>query len=289
MKKKYLIPLILVLIFFQSCSNFPEIATDTIGRNEKAMDKIKTLPVYERFSFVVFGDNREGYDIYKKIVALANELDPLFIVNTGDLVPDGSYSSYMNFLSMSEPLKAPYLVCAGNHDIRNNGRKFFRSIFGPSDYFFDYSNCRFIIVDNSGSYLTDSQLAWLDRNLKTDKHKFIFMHYPPAIGNLYGVMTYNNKTFQKIIERNNVDYVFCGHIHCYDRYVKNGVTYVITGGAGASYRNTNDITGEYVNHLMVVEVNGDEIKDSIVRLGTDSYKPPKPREKFSPFKRSRKW
>jgi len=288
MKKKYLIPLILVLISFQSCSNFTELNTETTTLNEKSVERISTVPASDSFSFVVFGDNREGFDTYEKIVAFTNELNPFFTINTGDLVPDGSYSSYMRFLSMSEKLNMPYFVCAGNHDIRNNGRKYFRSLFGPSDYFFDYSNCRFIIIDNSTSYLTDSQLSWLEQRLLTSKHKFIFMHYPPEIGNWHHTMTYNNKKFVKMMEKYDVDYVFCGHIHAYDRYVKNGVTYVITGGAGAAFGLERDVSGEYINHLMVVEVNGDVIQDTMIKVEPGAYSPPA-NEKFRRFKKPRRW
>ena len=53
-----------------------------ISRKLAALEKIQG-----KFSFVVLGDNRSGDDEYRKLISMAMERKPDFIVNTGDQVP----------------------------------------------------------------------------------------------------------------------------------------------------------------------------------------------------------
>ena len=49
------------------------------------------------FTFIVVGDSREGDRIYKAILEKAREYDPLFIVNTGDIVSNGTLAEFAHY------------------------------------------------------------------------------------------------------------------------------------------------------------------------------------------------
>lgn len=98
-------------------------------------------------------------------------------------------------------------------------------------YSFDYGNIHFISLDSYGvdgnlkMYDTlSSQAVWLkqDLALNTKKWTVAYWHHPP-----YTMGSHNSDTeldldsvrtyFVRILERNNVDLVLCGHSHSYER------------------------------------------------------------------------
>ena len=64
-----------------------------------------------------------------------------------------------------------------------------------------------------------------------------------------------------LMEKYEVDYVLCGHIHCYFREVIKGVTYIISGGGGGGLKCAH---GFY--HYVQVSVGDEGIEDSVIKI-----------------------
>ncbi len=98
-------------------------------------------------------------------------------------------------------------------------------------YSYDYGNIHFIALDSYGSSggkkMNDTlgnQVLWLKQDLaaNTKKWTIAYWHHPP-----YTMGTHNSDTeldldsvrtnFIRILERNNVDLILCGHSHDYER------------------------------------------------------------------------
>jgi 3',5'-cyclic AMP phosphodiesterase CpdA len=68
-----------------------------------------------------------------------------------------------------------------------------------------------------------------------------------------------------LFEEYNVDLVFCGHDHLYERSYKNGVHYIVSGGGGAPLYEVNQTPNPYqkyavsCNHYCIVEVSFDNV------------------------------
>jgi len=54
-----------------------------------------------------------------------------------------------------------------------------------------------------------------------------------------------------LFEQYNVDAVFMGHHHSYERVIVNGITYIITAGGGASLYELEKMTGFLAGRLTV--------------------------------------
>ncbi len=67
--------------------------------------------------------------------------------------------------------------------------------------------------------------------------------------------------FEKLMEEYKVDTVFTSHIHSYFSFEKNGVNYIISGGAGAEL-----LTTDSYYHYMRVRISGEENHIEIVQL-----------------------
>lgn len=227
----------------------------------------------EGFSFVVFGDNRDGDNVFMDLLNKIKTDEKIrFAVNTGDFVPGGKKEEYINYLSMIAGFPLKIYQVPGNHDMVGRGYKYFAGYFGPDYYSFDCGNSHFIVLNNALKESFDAgQFAWMRRDLAGTKkeNKFVFMHRPcfdPT--EIYKNYTMSGRKIVEelmgLFEKFRVDYVFAGHIHGYARTSRNGVVYVVTAGAGAPLYLPVNLGGYY--HYVRIKVDGSSIKDEVVKI-----------------------
>ena len=92
------------------------------------------------------------------------------------------------------------------------------------------------MADSHNGGISAGELAWLREDLSASAQpvKMVILHHPPFDPDgTDHIMAYGNEEFMALMVEQQVDYVFAGHIHAYAREKRDGVTYIITGGAGA--------------------------------------------------------
>ncbi|MBU7038150.1 MAG: metallophosphoesterase [Theionarchaea archaeon] len=226
-------------------------------------------PVYEGeglfgntypYTFVYFGDTRpaegsQSPEVFITLLAKINELDPLFVVGGGDFVVEGTPQDFDAFLETVSVLRSPILYVCGNHD----DSSYYTSYLGERVYAVTYQNSLFVILDNSKKVLNESQLEFLENQLRKGfEHTFVFMHVPPLDPQGTYCMI-QPEEFLEIVQKYHVDYVFCSHIHhLYEENV-NETRVLISGGAGSP------LTRQGVHHFIIVRV-GNEITYEVIPL-----------------------
>jgi len=157
-------------------------------RNATSFAAIKQLKPQRdgSFSFIVAGDNRNGDETFKRLVAKMNDYAagkdgpgvtdrsyrPLFLVHTGDIVPSGTMAEWDNFGSMRAALTIPAVFVPGNHEMRTaDGPGLFQTIVGSGDWSFDFGGCRFIGLDDSLGTFSAESVAYLRQQLGLDAAK----------------------------------------------------------------------------------------------------------------------
>ena len=137
--------------------------------------------------FVILGDNRNGYQTFSQIIDQINVINPIFVIDNGDLVFGGEPNKYRLFYETVSKLRVPLYTTLGNHDIRENGRPMYTKLFGSPYYSFDYGNDHFIFLDSSRGWaekraIPEEQYVWLENNLKSvfGKRIFVISHIPPT-------------------------------------------------------------------------------------------------------------
>jgi hypothetical protein len=245
-------------------------------REEKATsdERVFKTAVREKtpFCFAVYGDNRgdDPHDpfaasIHKRIADAMAEKRPDLFINTGDVVQSGqNYWEWekMFFGPLSELLKTtPFYISLGNHERRSDSRRFNDYVSYPEPevyYSFDYGNAHFVVLDSypRGKFRKEfpgkmpfvpgtTQYEWLVKDLQSENAtralwRFAVIHYPPYCAADYGRS--DVQVLSPVFEEYNVDVVFSGHSHIYERThplkagevdLDDGVTYVVTGGGGA--------------------------------------------------------
>ncbi len=228
---------------------------------------ITTLWQEPTFQIALMGDNRDGPQIFKKILRKSNEHNPLFLINCGDLVSNGKAEEYQDFLQYLQESDYPAFFALGNHDIPLFGRKIYNHLFGPSYFSFRYADCCFIFLDNSLGYIDEGQYLWLTALLEANKNvrKFISLHVPPIdpdpTRNYHMDLPFNTRRLLDLIDKYEVEAVFAAHLHGYAETKAGKTKYIITGGAGAPLRGANSFF-----HYVLITVTPTGIKHQVIKV-----------------------
>jgi hypothetical protein len=98
MKRKFSILLwFFVLNVFIGASSVVQAVPLSLDQNIKAI-LAKQEVSRAGFAFVVIGDNRDGAEVYNRLVSRAKAFNPLFILNTGDFSREGQAFEYDSYI-----------------------------------------------------------------------------------------------------------------------------------------------------------------------------------------------
>ena len=212
--------------------------------------------------FVVMGDSQPcgvgklgQPEIFKTIVQEVNKLHPDIVIHLGDHLsgytdsPKLVQEMWDEYFSVTSLWKMPVHHVSGNHDIWNvQSEKIFQERVGKTYYSFDHKGCHFIILDSeepgSISTIKGTQLEWLRKDMKSIQPSmpvFVFLHKP-----LWAEMDWQeykvnqwNRDVHPLLRQHQLTTVFSGHDHRYAKAEKDGVRYIITGGAGGPFGGTD--------------------------------------------------
>jgi len=239
------------------------------------------------FMFIVGGDNQPS--VIKPVLDSIIVENPQFMINVGDLVVDGNNLNYWyKFLGNFREMLGNYVMMPiyGNHekDSPTLTKLFqFPSNGSPDStneghwFSFDYNNVHIIGLDVYREFTPGSeQYNWLQNDLQSiDEnidHRIVYVHEPAYSSTAtHEPNLHLRRYLEPLFIEYNVDIVFAGHNHHYERSMANNIVYIITGGLGTSLRdfdqdsNPWSIYGEKLNHYCRVSVNGEDIKVEMVR------------------------
>jgi len=225
----------------------------------------------------VYGDTRTDVHAHRQVAAGIAASKPDMVFHTGDLVGAGRQLGVWDtefFEPAGELLRrAPLVPVPGNHEYAGKGPPWFYYFFhrplNEAWFALTYGNVRVIGLDSNADYTAGSvQHKWLLQELQSDAYRtatwhIVILHHPPftcAAGRSDDAVA--RKHLVPLFEQYGVDLVFSGHSHLYERYLHQGIHYIVTGGGGAPlYTMTPDLTpplrqfGRSVYHHCVVDVD----------------------------------
>lgn len=208
----------------------------------------------ESFTFAVFGDTRPGESantkIHSDIIEQISRISPSFVLLLGDMVDDGrNINEWIDFFNIESDVlsRTGFFPVLGDNDFMS-GKGIYESFFPflkQKYYSFKWGNVWFFglfAYDSSGTqpesdFNSESdQLKWLKDELSRKEvseasFRVVFIHDPVIISRGYSSDVLK-KSLVPVFEQYNVDIVFSSE-HLYERSNLNGVTYIISGGAGA--------------------------------------------------------
>jgi len=196
----------------------------------------------DSIKFVAYGDTRGVWDNWINASRISDGIEeeqPFLVLHTGDLVKNGTYfDQWLDFFAISEFIhNSTMYPTLGNHEYYSEPYfKFFLLLNKNPWYSFDNGPVHFVCLDsNVRNSLRLSQIFWLIKDLKqnTNTYTIVFFHHPPYSSGNHGSTIYLRLIWGLIFEHFDVDIVFNGHDHSYERGKVKNVTYVVTGGGGA--------------------------------------------------------
>ena len=262
----------------------------TVPGKEALNGSFKTPPAAgQPFEFVVYGDNRTRHDVHRKVVAaILKNSQPDFILQTGDMVENGTDTSlWPIFFDIERELlrKVAFFPSEGNHE--RNAHDYFDFFQVPPFYSFNWGNAHFSVInsDIANTAASDAgrqafwkeQTAWLEEDLKKNqsaRFRFVAAHHPPmtAVENRQGANPHMTALIP-LLEQMHVSAALFGHDHNYQHYLKNGIHYMITGGGGAPLYDVNKppagITQKVISTENFIRVRTDGKVMHVEAIGID--------------------
>ncbi len=269
-------------------------------------------PKHYPFHFIVYGDirfttpsNTQVSDpVRRKLIVkkIADE-KPAFLAITGDIAFHGNNpADWQQFAEETKPLRDAHVELfptIGNHDLYLDPQlvnyfKQFPELGGKRWYTVQYGNCFFFMLDSSADLPGGAEHKWLEEGLEhiPDSTQFVFflMHHPPITQSHEGAPGGGHSSrpgeqqLAHLIEQAHTRtglpmFVLAGHVHNYERYERNGVSYIVTGGGGATpydiMRNPNDFYREAgpTYHFTSWRVDKDKLRFEMVKLEMKGDKP----------------
>jgi acid phosphatase type 7 len=268
---------------------------------------LPTAALTTQWSIVAYGDTRftdPANDTVtnpfarRALVARIAELHPDAVVISGDLPYDGAnIDDYKIFHQETAAWRDQHLriyPALGNHELHKdearepknwwaafpelNGRRWYSVAFGE----------QYIIALDSDLPLTNGsrQQLWLADQLhhlpaKT-RYVFFSLHHPPVADSIEGSHSHdvrpNEKALASFLAKeapaSRAQFiVIAGHIHNYQRFSQDGITYLVSGGGGAKpypvARTTADLYKDpsFPNyHYLLFRFDGKQITAVMYRL-----------------------
>lgn len=228
----------------------------------------------DEVGLVVYGDNQcIPYTHQTVMEALRTEQVELAL-HVGDIVHNGFITQYReNYFVIAWPFvsQVGHIYVSGNHEGVGESLPFddffdvapgpevempdgTTTLSGPRTYVHDYGPLRFFVLDTERDVDQDSlQYAWLEQQLQRatadvdgPRWLFVALHRPVYTGSEHGGDG-PPEGFHDLMLRYGVNAVFTGHAHCYERFLQDDLTYVVTGGAGALLHRCDEeaVPGDY--------------------------------------------
>jgi hypothetical protein len=232
------------------------------------------VPVPDVLRFVVFGDSGEGSPgqqaVARAIEAKAVPPDLVMIVGDVNQPPAGDASYDSRFFEPYRTLlpAIPFYAALGNHDYEVEQGKALLDVFtlprnGPpglvpeSSYWLERAGTLMIVHDTnqSSATLEAESVPWhTEVAARPAAFRFVFQHHTIFSSGPNGAVEPTGTLralLAPVYTRTDVDVVFNGHDHLYERTRPiGGVVYVTTGAGGAElYPRTtrNGFTAAFVN------------------------------------------
>lgn len=233
-----------------------------IGNQIRVVPPIDTVLSYPAvpLKIAIYGDSRCGHSVHQRIVEQILQFKPKIVVHLGDMVNSGDdIEEWKQFFEITLPLRrrAFFQPLKGNHE---NPDTFYNEFFGLYNYHATIGDLEMIFLDlEQGIEKATDFLRSLDLS---DKKILIFTHYPIFTGGPHSkdYLVQKAALLHNVFRDINVKIVFSAHDHGYQRIERDGITYIVSAGGGASIYPISDVQGTIktaaAHHFVILEYNG---------------------------------
>jgi hypothetical protein len=219
----------------------------------------------DEFQFAILADRTGGHrpKVFSRAIDQLNLMQPEFVLSVGDLI-EGYTSNraaidreWREFQTYASRLQMPFFYVVGNHDLANKTMAgVWKERFGRSWYSFLYKDVLFLALDsedppgNKYGGIGADQLGWLKKTLADHPARWTmaFVHKPMWLAP--DVKDNGWLDVEKLLAGRKHT-VFAGHVHRYQKFVRQGQNYYMLGTTGGVSRMRGADYGE-IDHVVWV-------------------------------------
>jgi acid phosphatase len=157
-----------------------------------------------------------------------------------------------------------YRAAWGNHDVPGPSTR--TALRSPARWYTFLAGPARLVMLDANQPSNPAQLRFLERVLAAERTRPVIVayHQPTRTAGLHRPQTVQQRVWEPLFVRYGVRLVLQGHNHLYERIRHRGVTYVTSGGGGASlYPCLRKVAGLVVcnpiHHFLLVEVTPTKI------------------------------
>jgi predicted phosphodiesterase len=225
------------------------------------------------FQIAIVSDRTGGHRarVFERAIEQVNLLQPDLVMSVGDLIEGYTTdkarlaAEWREFQGYVHRLKMPFFYVPGNHDIANPTQAdVWKEKFGPAYYHFTYGGCLFVVLSSEDlpfaakghARIGPDQHKWLEKALghyRDVRHTFVFVHKPMWI--LPDAESNGFPEVEKLLAGRKYT-VFAGHVHRYQKFVRQGMNYYMLATTGGVSRMRGVDHGEF-DHITWVTMKED--------------------------------
>lgn len=238
---------------------------------------------------IVLGDTNPALGHTRRVLDHVLPTEPELIVHVGDLQYYSSViETWQRFFVEMGPLfsAASFFPCIGNHEDELEGEyeAYYARLFdfpsrdgNTSRYHYTTGGVHFFAVnseDDIGDY--DPDFEWLDQAIteaeSTAGYRFsvVYFHRPMYTLADAAPLQRIREPLKPILEAHDVPLVLQGHNHVYERFLVDGITYLVVGGGGAVADEVDTHVADYPDEVPLRLVAGDYYHAAVVRITADA-------------------
>jgi len=243
-----------------------------------AATEVQPPVAQDSVKFLVIGDSGTGDKGQYETAAQMWTAHSVFPYEFAIMLGDNLYGSErpQDFVTKFErPYKPmldaniPFYAALGNHDDPNQRFYKFFGMGGKRFYTFQKKDLRFFVLDSN--YMDKDQQRWLEDELSksNSKWKIAYFHHPLySSGAAHGSEVDLRTIIEPLFIKYNLNVVFAGHEHFYERVKpQKGIAYFTEGGS-AKLREGNIVANSGLTakgfdteqSFMLVEIDGDVMR-----------------------------
>lgn len=200
------------------------------------------------------------YPTASDVIARLAPESPDLVIHGGDLqYQSNPVDTWNGMFDAFAPLmrQAPIHFTIGNHEYEDHGEyeELWVRLLGDQGFAggthtyhrFDYNGVRFLVLNSEEEFGVDGpQMDWLRAELAASSTDAGVTQIAVCFHRPYYTFAKARPNFDRraylhdLFVQHGVKLVLTGHNHCYERFLVDGITYVMDGGGGAAGYNPND-------------------------------------------------